>query len=244
MLLLIPAEHALAGFREPPGSDVRVPSSAHDMLHQPFQCLDLAFSHGSNHTVVFHTHVEQVCPSVTHWPATFVLPLQVITLQNASSAAEPIRLVQRAPGFRLFATQNPNAGWFKGRREPLSHALINRFVPVVFQQLPAEEWEQVVAAQLTAGGMVVGPAAVLAAQLVSFHTAIQTACGSKSFPEVCANSSNRFMTFNGTPQQHNQLSCCNLRCRVCYLLPVTCVTCVSRAVYLCTLGHHLAGTTH
>lgn len=176
------------------------------------------------------SHVEQVCPSVTQ-PAPFVLPLQVITLQNASSAAEPIRLVQRAPGFRLFATQNPNAGWFKGRREPLSHALINRFVPVVFQQLPAEEWEQVVAAQLTAGGMVAGPAAALAAQLVSFHTAIQTACCSKSFPEVCANSSNRFMTVNGIPQQHNQLSCCIMRCKVCYLLPVTCHLC-----HLCVEG--------
>eukprot|EP00775_Hariotina_reticulata_P003371 gene3371-3646_t len=110
----------------------------------------------------------------------------VITLQNASSAAEPIRVVPRAPGFRLFAAQNPNAGWFKGRREPLSHALINRFVPVVFQQLPAEEWEQVVAAQLTAGGMEAAPAASLAVQLVSCHIAIQVACSSNNFPEVAA----------------------------------------------------------
>lgn len=110
--------------------------------------------------------------------------LQVITLHNPSSASQPIITLQQAPGFRLFATQNPNAGFFKGRREALSAALVNRFAAVMFQQLPAAEWEQVVAAQLAAGGLARQQACEVARVLVAFHGAVQEKISSSSFPEV------------------------------------------------------------
>jgi hypothetical protein len=109
---------------------------------------------------------------------------QVITLHNPSSASQPIITLQQAEGFRLFATQNPNSGFFKGRREALSSALLNRFVPVVFQQLPAAEWEAVVAAQLAAGGLQQQQAAKLAGVLVGFHNSMQETSCSSTFPEV------------------------------------------------------------
>jgi hypothetical protein len=116
---------------------------------------------------------------------------QVITLHNTSSASQPIITLQQAEGFRLFATQNPNSGFFKGRREALSSVLLNRFVPVVFQQLPAAEWEAVVASQLAAGGLLQQHAAKLAGVLVGFHNAMQGKSCSSTFPEVkciCASS--------------------------------------------------------
>ncbi|WIA29986.1 hypothetical protein OEZ86_000084 [Tetradesmus obliquus] len=108
----------------------------------------------------------------------------VITLHNPSSASQPIIMLQQAPGFRLFATQNPNAGFFKGRREALSAALVNRFAAVMFQQLPAAEWEQVVAAQLAAGGLARQQACEVARVLVAFHGAVQEKISSSSFPEL------------------------------------------------------------
>lgn len=52
------------------------------------------------------------------------------------------------PDFRLFATQNPASGGFKGKREPLSAAFLDRFLKVSFQDLPADEWVQIISSKL------------------------------------------------------------------------------------------------
>ncbi len=39
------------------------------------------------------------------------------------------------PQFRLFCTQNPNTGMFKGKREKLSASFLDRFCGVVFEPL-------------------------------------------------------------------------------------------------------------
>lgn len=133
-----------------------------------------------------HSGCTFVKPFAYNWDLHCIPALQTITLPNPSSASEPYKILHQAEGFRLFATQNPNTGYFKGRREALSAALLNRFVHVVFRQLPGVEWEAVVASQLEAGGLEAGEATKLAVALVEFHTAVQEKTCSPSFCEVCA----------------------------------------------------------
>jgi midasin (ATPase involved in ribosome maturation) len=40
--------------------------------------------------------------------------------------------------------QNPNSGLFKGKREQLSQSLLSRFLPVTFNELPRDEWEDII----------------------------------------------------------------------------------------------------
>jgi MoxR-like ATPase len=51
--------------------------------------------------------------------------------------------LQLHPNFRLFATQNPSLGFFAGKREKLSGAFLNRFTPVVFKELPRDDWVRI-----------------------------------------------------------------------------------------------------
>ena len=76
---------------------------------------------------------------------------QQLTLRDTSSASHPVQTIQMYPEFRLFATQNPNSGFFKGKREELSQSFLSRFVPLMFNELPNEEWKQIVASKLAAG---------------------------------------------------------------------------------------------
>lgn len=95
-----------------------------------------------------------------------------------------MKTLHQKEGFRLFATQNPNAGFFKGRREVLSAALLDRFVPVVFQQLPYGEWEEIVSTQLQTKGWKSDAATHFAARIVRFHAAVQKTICSPGFAEV------------------------------------------------------------
>ena len=76
--------------------------------------------------------------------------------------------------FRLFATQNPNSGLFKGKREQLSQSLLSRFLPVTFNELPEAEWQQIVQRKFhlretdSLGDLFVD----VAKKLVIFHTAL------------------------------------------------------------------------
>ncbi|CAF1367770.1 unnamed protein product, partial [Rotaria sordida] len=67
-----------------------------------------------------------------------------LIIQTASSAKEPIRRYRMHKDFRLFATQNPNSGFFKGKREKLSGSFLSRFRPIVFNELPINEWKQII----------------------------------------------------------------------------------------------------
>ncbi len=93
--------------------------------------------------------------------------------------------VQRHPGFRLFATQNPASGGFRGKRERLSPSLLTRFQLCVFEGLPRAEWEAVVRELLAggAGGLPAGAAAALAPRLVAAHLAAAEEVAQQGFPE-------------------------------------------------------------
>jgi hypothetical protein len=58
------------------------------------------------------------------------LPSQELRIEDASSASNPVKTVRMHPSFRLFATQNPHTGHFKGHRERLSPDLVDRFAKV------------------------------------------------------------------------------------------------------------------
>jgi MoxR-like ATPase len=72
-------------------------------------------------------------------------------LIHVSHPSDPdFKPLSRHANFRLFATQNPGSGFFKGKREMLSTPLLNRFSPVVFRELPREEWATIIEHKLQA----------------------------------------------------------------------------------------------
>ncbi|KAK3242164.1 hypothetical protein CYMTET_48122 [Cymbomonas tetramitiformis] len=99
--------------------------------------------------------------------------------------------LQRHPDFRLFATQNPGTGAFRGMRMPLSEAFLDRFHRLEFLPLGPDEWRQIVRSRIGGDdGPVHGRSAgrgaalqeagpfrlqAIADRMVSFHRALQTA---------------------------------------------------------------------
>ena len=79
-----------------------------------------------------------------------------LVLADSSSATNAVRRIPQHKDFRLFATQNPNSGFFKGKREQLSTSFLSRFQPLEFRELPEEEWVEVVAKLLIDMGTCVG----------------------------------------------------------------------------------------
>ncbi|CAF0986919.1 unnamed protein product [Didymodactylos carnosus] len=73
-----------------------------------------------------------------------VLDTKNLTIRNTSSSSEPIIIHRMDKNFRLFATQNPNSGFFKGKREKLSSSFLSRFRPLIFNELPKQEWVEIV----------------------------------------------------------------------------------------------------
>jgi hypothetical protein len=49
-----------------------------------------------------------------------------LSIGDASAAGGADYAIEKKPGFRLFATQNPNTGHFRGKREQLSDSLTSR----------------------------------------------------------------------------------------------------------------------
>jgi midasin (ATPase involved in ribosome maturation) len=84
------------------------------------------------------------------------------------------RTIKMNANFRLFATQNPNTGLFKGKREQLSQSLLSRFLPVTFNELPTIEWERIVQKklQLQEADTLEDVIMDVAKMLVAFHTAL------------------------------------------------------------------------
>lgn len=79
-----------------------------------------------------------------------VLDTGVIRLADSSDAGASTKVYSRAAGFRLFATQNPGSGFFKGMRQALSDSFLSRFRPCNFSDLPSAEWAQIIAEKLVA----------------------------------------------------------------------------------------------
>ena len=63
----------------------------------------------------------------------------VITYNDPSDSEEPMKMKERHPNFRLFATQNPGSGLFAGKREKLSLSFLDRFTPVIFDAISEED---------------------------------------------------------------------------------------------------------
>ncbi|CAF1361581.1 unnamed protein product [Adineta steineri] len=72
------------------------------------------------------------------------LDTKQLTIRNTSSSTEPVVTHRMHKNFRLFATQNPNSGFFKGKREKLSSSFLSRFRPLIFKELPKHEWTEIV----------------------------------------------------------------------------------------------------
>ncbi|PNH00560.1 Midasin, partial [Tetrabaena socialis] len=105
---------------------------------------------------------------------------------DGDSEAHDTLTVTRAPSFRLFATQNPRIGLFRDKRERQSAALLSRFQLVVFSELPADEWQQVLAARLSQWGVAAAMADDLAARLVDTHMRVAEAVKQPCFAEARA----------------------------------------------------------
>ncbi|CAF4763759.1 unnamed protein product, partial [Rotaria sp. Silwood1] len=71
-----------------------------------------------------------------------------LILRNLSSVEESLKNYKMHENFRLFATQNPNTGFFKGKREKLSPSFLSRFRPIIFTELPESEWCDIVQERL------------------------------------------------------------------------------------------------
>ncbi len=78
------------------------------------------------------------------------LDTKQLTLDDPSNPSDPVKHLTMDPNFRLFCTQNPSTGLFKGKRERLSASFLDRFSCVIFSELPDEEWVQIVADRLGA----------------------------------------------------------------------------------------------
>ncbi|CAF4750847.1 unnamed protein product, partial [Rotaria socialis] len=102
------------------------------------------------------------------------LDTRQLIIHNMSSAQQSVVVHRMHPDFRLFATQNPNTGFFKGKREKLSPSFLSRFRPLIFKELPDSEWREIVKKRLST--LMPDQADVLAELLVSnFNANIKAA---------------------------------------------------------------------
>lgn len=85
----------------------------------------------------------------------------------------PSRVIPMHSNFRVFATQNPNSGYFKNAREKLSPSFLDRFSPVNFQELPETEWCQIIQHKIKERGIhEVNLASQLATIIVRDHQSL------------------------------------------------------------------------
>eukprot|EP00400_MALV-I_sp_L67-5_P000794 gene794-183_t len=100
-----------------------------------------------------------------------VIDNKPVMLNDSSSSSNSSRTVQIHPDFRIFATQNPNTGNFRGKREDQTKQLTDRFLFLNFDPLPKKEWEEVVAELLERQGIKGAPK--LAETMVDLHFKVQ-----------------------------------------------------------------------
>jgi MoxR-like ATPase len=100
----------------------------------------------------------------------------ILQLTDSSSAQNFDKVIKCHADFRLFATQNPGTGFFKGKREKLSASFLGRFVPVVFKELPKSDWVKIVVEKLlrvAPSGETETSLTAWATHLVNFHVSVQ-----------------------------------------------------------------------
>jgi hypothetical protein len=67
----------------------------------------------------------------------------ILQIFDPTNSANPQILIQKHPKFRLLATQNPNSGFYKGKRERLSASFLDRFRTIVFKRFENDELVQI-----------------------------------------------------------------------------------------------------
>ena len=108
-----------------------------------------------------------------------------LTIHNSSSSEQSMVEHRMHSNFRLFATQNPNTGFFKGKREKLSPSFLSRFRALIFNELPDSEWHVIVQERLAPH--MPGQAGALAELLVlNFNSNIKKMLNdpAQPFPEI------------------------------------------------------------
>ena len=72
----------------------------------------------------------------------------VLEVPDHTSSDVSSQVIEMHKEFRLFGTQNPNAGHFKGKREQLSQSFLGRFLPVTFEEYPESDWKLILQQRL------------------------------------------------------------------------------------------------
>jgi MoxR-like ATPase len=107
---------------------------------------------------------------------------RVLTLPESAVGDEFVsRTIKMHENFRVFATQNPNSGWFKNAREPLSTSFLDRFSILKFVELPATEWNEIIRSKLTKRGVDI--ANHISVDIVEHHVSLCQLFQDPSFPE-------------------------------------------------------------
>jgi hypothetical protein len=124
------------------------------------------------------------------------LDTDMLKLHDSSEASEHVVTINKHPDFRLFATQNPNTGFFKGKRETLSASFLTRFQPLVYTELPEEDLRLVLQGRLAGTRTADGDGSSLmdtpqnlkwlADLMVKFHFTLK---GAMHTTQVCAHAS-------------------------------------------------------
>lgn len=76
--------------------------------------------------------------------------------------------------FRLFCTQNPNSGLFKGKREQHSASMLSRFSPVVINPMTDKEIQLILKTKIARNGIIPEMADKYATKMTKTHKEIKT----------------------------------------------------------------------
>ena len=114
------------------------------------------------------------------------LDSRTLILHNPCDSVKPVKIINMHPNFRLFATQNPSVGFFKGKREKLSQSLLDRFTIYYFDDLPIIELVEIAKNQLSSA-FPPEEASKLSEKIVrEIHMNIKSKIDEKEFPEKAA----------------------------------------------------------
>ncbi|CAF0915731.1 unnamed protein product [Brachionus calyciflorus] len=112
---------------------------------------------------------------------------KVLMINDFSNSQEPSIKMQMHKDFRLFGTQNPNVGYFKGKREKLSFSLIDRFTLIYFKELSNEEWIEIITQRLINKNFDKESSEVLSKKMIeNVHFNIQNEIKQSTFTEKTA----------------------------------------------------------
>ena len=114
------------------------------------------------------------------------LDTQILTLNDPCNATESQISIPMHHDFRLFGTQNPNTGFFKGKREKLSLSLLDRFTVYFFDEFSDHEWTEIIKEKLLEKFGLEEANELSEFMVKKVHRQIKTAMCKGDFDEVCS----------------------------------------------------------